>query len=203
MLRMNKLGLLICGLVLAWLTGCASPQSFIQPAGTAPAGGTVYFSHAQEKWRDPVVEADSNAPAKQLNNGREPRSKKIKTKETIENIIYFDNDSFEPSIRELEKLKILAARIQNAECKIKITGHTDSKHSYHYNQILSVHRAERVRDYLIALGVGGCDMAVGAKSYDEPVADNQNEEGRAANRRVVIEVEYTTESKYENQQPER
>ena len=200
---MSKLGLLICGLVLAWLTGCASLQSFIQPTGAAPAGGTVYFSHAQEKWRDPVVEADSNAPVKQLNNGREPRSKKIKTKETIENIIYFDNDSFEPSIRELEKLRILAARIQNVECKIKITGHSDSKHSYHYNQILSVYRAERVRDYLIALGVSECDMTVGAKSYDEPVADNQSEEGRAANRRVVIEVEYTTESKYENQQPGR
>ena len=202
---MSKLGWLICSLVLTWLTGCASLQSFIQPTSTASAGGTIHFSHAQEKWRDPVVDADVNAPIRQAEKPREPRPKKIKikTKETIKEIIYFDNDSFEPSARELEKLRLLAAKIQNTECKLKITGHTDSKHSYQYNQILSIHRAERVRDYLMAWGISDDDMIISAKSYDEPMADNQSNEGRAANRRVVIEVEYTTESKYENQQPER
>lgn len=86
---------------------------------------------------------------------------------------------------------------------IKITGHTDSNHSHGYNQRLSANRAERVKQLLSNFGVSESDMHLTAKSFDEPAADNTTEDGRAMNRRVLLEVELTIDTSYENQQSQR
>ena len=46
-------------------------------------------------------------------------------------------------------------------------------------------------------------MHLTAKSFDEPAADNTTEDGRAMNRRVLLEVELTIDTSYENQQSQR
>jgi len=72
--------------------------------------------------------------------------------------------------------------------KIELQGHTDSKGSDKYNQQLSGKRAQSVRDYLVQQGVS--EQQLTAKGYGEaqPVADNNTEEGRSQNRRVVMMV---------------
>ncbi len=73
------------------------------------------------------------------------------------------------------------------ELKIQVAGHTDSRASDAYNLALSNRRAETVRAYLASKGVTN---ALSAKGYGErqPVASNNNDEGRAQNRRVVLRV---------------
>ena len=70
---------------------------------------------------------------------------------------------------------------------IDVVGHTDSVGSEAYNQTLSVQRAQAVVDYLSSIGVQTPMNAVG-KGELEPAADNNDEAGRAQNRRVVIDI---------------
>lgn len=68
------------------------------------------------------------------------------------------------------------------------TGHTDSIGSDAYNQKLSVRRAESVKAYLVKKGVNSKKIFTEGKGEKQPVASNKTKEGRAKNRRVVIEV---------------
>lgn len=66
-----------------------------------------------------------------------------------------------------------------------VAGHTDSAGTAPYNQDLSVRRANSVADYLMA-GHGIELSRLTLKGYGEtkPIASNENEKGRALNRRV-------------------
>ncbi len=71
---------------------------------------------------------------------------------------------------------------------IDVYGHTDSTGSDAYNQTLSERRAVSVADYLAGRGVQ--QARIGTRGYGEsqPIASNDTEEGRAANRRVEIKI---------------
>lgn len=87
------------------------------------------------------------------------------------------------SIPELERVSKI---IKTLGRKIQILGHTDDVGTVPFNQALSERRAESVMKYLISLG---CDPAMiysMGLGKSMPVADNQTEAGRAANRRVEI-----------------
>jgi OmpA-OmpF porin, OOP family len=72
--------------------------------------------------------------------------------------------------------------------RIELQGHTDSVGSGPYNLTLSQHRAEAVRDYLIAQGVSSAELTAVGYGKTQPIADNKTAEGRALNRRVVMLV---------------
>ena len=71
---------------------------------------------------------------------------------------------------------------------IDIYGHTDSVGSDAYNQTLSENRARAVADYLSMQGVNKVRMATLGYGETQPIADNETESGRAANRRVEIRI---------------
>ena len=71
---------------------------------------------------------------------------------------------------------------------IEIIGHTDSTGSDAINDPLSVARAQATRDYLVQHGVAATRMSIAGRGEREPVASNDTETGRAANRRVEIYV---------------
>ncbi len=67
-----------------------------------------------------------------------------------------------------------------------VDGHTDSTGSRQYNMGLSERRAETVGRYLISQGVKPVRIATYGYGPDYPVASNDNEVGRAQNRRVEL-----------------
>ncbi len=71
---------------------------------------------------------------------------------------------------------------------IDIIGHTDSTGSDAFNDRLSVERAQAVREYLVAHGVSPARIQIAGHGEREPIASNDTEAGRAANRRVEIYV---------------
>jgi len=71
---------------------------------------------------------------------------------------------------------------------IEIIGHTDSTGSDAINDPLSVARAQATRDYLAQRGVAATRMSIAGRGEREPVASNDTDAGRAANRRVEIYV---------------
>lgn len=71
---------------------------------------------------------------------------------------------------------------------ITIYGHTDNTGSAAVNEKLSNERAGAVKNYLKTQGIADGRMISEGKSYNEPVADNSTEAGRAQNRRVEVYV---------------
>jgi outer membrane protein OmpA-like peptidoglycan-associated protein len=71
---------------------------------------------------------------------------------------------------------------------IDVLGHTDSVGTDAYNQRLSEQRAQAVADYLRARGVHPARIATQGFGESRPIATNETEAGRAANRRVEIKV---------------
>lgn len=71
---------------------------------------------------------------------------------------------------------------------VEIAGHTDDVGSDESNLKLSQERAESVRNYLIGKGISA--SRIQAKGYGEtqPVAPNDNDEGRAKNRRTEVRL---------------
>lgn len=71
---------------------------------------------------------------------------------------------------------------------IDVYGHTDSVGSDAYNQTLSEQRANSVASYLSTRGVNLARIATRGFGESQPVASNDDEVGRAQNRRVNIRV---------------
>ena len=67
-------------------------------------------------------------------------------------------------------------------------GHTDSVGSDTYNQRLSLRRADAVKAYLVSRGLDAARLYTEGKGESMPAASNASAEGRARNRRVIIEV---------------
>ena len=77
---------------------------------------------------------------------------------------------------------------QNPVTTVSIIGHTDSTGSDSINNPLSVDRAESTRDFLTARGVQRNRIMIDGRGSREPIADNNNSQLRAKNRRVEIYV---------------
>jgi outer membrane protein OmpA-like peptidoglycan-associated protein len=71
---------------------------------------------------------------------------------------------------------------------VAIQGYTDSVGSEDYNQALSERRAESVKAYLTAQGIGATRLVASGKGRSEPVADNDSAAGRQQNRRVEVVI---------------
>jgi outer membrane protein OmpA-like peptidoglycan-associated protein len=82
--------------------------------------------------------------------------------------------------------RVLAMLQKDAKLKVEVQGHTDNVGGDAYNQKLSEARATSVMAWLTAHGIAPARLS--AKGYGEtrPVASNDNDEGRAKNRRVEI-----------------
>lgn len=72
------------------------------------------------------------------------------------------------------------------DADVAILGHTDNVGSEKANQSVSEKRAKAVATFLAEQGVEGQVKDVLGMSYNQPVADNETEEGRAQNRRVEV-----------------
>jgi outer membrane protein OmpA-like peptidoglycan-associated protein len=77
---------------------------------------------------------------------------------------------------------------QYKQTYIDVYGHTDSTGSAEYNQRLSEQRATSVADYLASRGVQPARIGTRGFGKSQPIASNDTEEGRAANRRVEIKI---------------
>ena len=105
---------------------------------------------------------------------------------SLETLFDFGKSEIRPEGKEF--LKNAAVKLNGrANGTLVIEGHTDSIGSEKYNQTLSEKRAEAVEKELKA-NVTNKKVDYSTKGYGEtkPVADNNTEEGRAANRRVEL-----------------
>lgn len=98
----------------------------------------------------------------------------------------FDKDTLRPESKPtLDEIgKLMRAE---AELKLIIVGHTDAKGSADYNLDLSKRRAARVRMALTHdYGIDTTRLQARGAGSTEPMSSNDDEEGRAKNRRVEL-----------------
>ncbi|MCB1516670.1 MAG: OmpA family protein, partial [Hyphomicrobiaceae bacterium] len=71
---------------------------------------------------------------------------------------------------------------------VDVYGHTDSDGSEEYNLNLSRQRAVAVANVIAGFGVDPRRFYVDGKGESQPIASNNTEAGKAANRRVEIQI---------------
>jgi outer membrane protein OmpA-like peptidoglycan-associated protein len=104
--------------------------------------------------------------------------------------VKFPTDSSKLSPEAESRLMQLADRLksENRNVFLEIQGHTDASGAPAYNERLGEQRAQAVRNFLAKNGVALSRMDTISYGEDAPVAPNDNREGRAQNRRVVVVV---------------
>ena len=103
--------------------------------------------------------------------------------------LLFDTGSSALSAGAFQRLRSLADTLKRyPDSNIVVKGHTDSTGDESYNLRLSEERADNVRRYLVAEGVGS--HRVTSIGYGEafPMTSNSRPAGRQQNRRVEIEI---------------
>jgi outer membrane protein OmpA-like peptidoglycan-associated protein len=110
-------------------------------------------------------------------------------KVTFESGILFGFDSYSLTPAAQENVQELA-RILNEypDTQIMVEGHTDNRGTAQYNKGLSERRASSVANYLKMQGVSSDRVSTMGHGFDQPVADNETDAGRAKNRRVEVAI---------------
>lgn len=99
----------------------------------------------------------------------------------------FDSDVLRPEAQA--NLRELATSLEKyGDSDLLILGHTDAVGSTTYNQGLSERRANAVATYLAARGVSRARMGTRGLGETDPIAPNETEAGRQANRRVEVSI---------------
>ena len=101
--------------------------------------------------------------------------------------VLFRSGSFEllPGARE-RLAKVSGIVLAYPSLHVAVEGHTDSVGSDEYNQQLSEHRAQAVRDYFVQQGINSAAIEARGFGKTEPIATNDTPEGRQQNRRVEL-----------------
>jgi outer membrane protein OmpA-like peptidoglycan-associated protein len=151
--------------------------------GTAIGGGTgAVIGHRMDKQKK-ELEALENARVETVTDSNNLQAIKI----TFSNGILFATNSSTLSASSKSDLDKFATSLRNSpDTDVTIFGHTDNTGTYEVNQRVSRQRAESVASFLIRSGIDQRRIAIIGKAYDEPVASNSTEAGRAQNRRVEI-----------------
>lgn len=101
--------------------------------------------------------------------------------------INFETDSYSIPDTSKDELQSLTGYLkEHPRFKCELYGYTDNQGSKKYNQRLSESRANAVMSFLVAKGVPPNKLEIAGYNFENPIADNTNERGRAMNRRVEI-----------------
>ncbi|HKL63841.1 MAG TPA: OmpW family outer membrane protein [Woeseiaceae bacterium] len=132
---------------------------------------------------DGVADGNDLCPATPA--GRQVGPRGCRCDYTVSLAFGFDSDALTAEDRRL--LDDLAENLKRLPyLRGVVEGHTDSRGPEAYNQQLSERRARSAYQYLLDAGIRAAQLSYVGYGESRPVADNDTEEGRALNRRVVV-----------------
>lgn len=103
--------------------------------------------------------------------------------------IFFDVNRFTLQPESFSELDRLVQFLRSQPLvRIEVGGHTDSTGDTKANQLLSENRARAVVDYLVTKGIPASRLTAKGFGDSKPIATNETEEGRAANRRTEFTI---------------
>lgn len=89
-------------------------------------------------------------------------------------------------LKILDEMALALSQLQGK--RIEVIGHTDALGHRPGNISLSLARAQAVKGYLVSKGLPAERLQTSGMGPDQPVASNDNEAGRARNRRIEFRV---------------
>lgn len=108
-------------------------------------------------------------------------------KATINDHFVFNSDYIDSTAASEIRAFVVFMK-ENPLYKATITGHTDSIGTPEHNLILSVKRAEKVKNSLVAQGIASERLTIIGKGESMPIVSNMLKEGRAENRRIEVDL---------------
>lgn len=107
----------------------------------------------------------------------------------IFNQVYFESSSAKLQSISSVELDALASYLMNTKnATILIEGHTDNTGTVAQNNLLSLHRAESILQYLVSKGIRSNRIQAKGLGSSMPIADNTTAAGRAKNRRTSFTI---------------
>lgn len=162
----------------------------------APKEEVVVAAPVEEKAPEPVKEVDTDGDGIPDSKDDCPEVKGSSANggcpEVVKKAIEYKNIQFEFNSSVLKTssyavLDVIAAGMKNfPETKFQLDGHSSAEGTEARNLALSVDRANAVKNYLVNNGIKASNLITKGNGEKFPVASNDNEEGRALNRRVEI-----------------
>jgi outer membrane protein OmpA-like peptidoglycan-associated protein len=196
------LGMALLVLLVAVMSGCAfrdatcdveQGKPVITEGQDRPVGSQADVSDLERRVSDLEKKTAENAALAEHAQQTADKALKCCRKDytvVMTEEIYFDFNKFDIKASEIPALDRVAERLKAdpdliCECK----GNTDGVGGTDYNIVLGQKRADAARMYLIdkhniAMG----RIAIRTFGKDAPIASNDDESGRAKNRRVTIDV---------------
>jgi outer membrane protein OmpA-like peptidoglycan-associated protein len=195
-------------------TGCAALNTnkergaVIGAAAGAAAGGLIGRSNGSTSRGAIVGAAVGGAAGAIIGHQMDQRAKQLEQNipgarvervgegilVTFESGLLFDFDSDELREPARANLRELAASYTKyPDTDLMVVGHTDAQGEDAYNQRLSERRAASAAAYLTQRGVPGARIRTAGRGETEPVALNDSDANRQANRRVEVAI-YASEA---------
>lgn len=106
----------------------------------------------------------------------------------LKNVLFENNKANLLPISYPELDKLVNMLRQNTFISIEIKGYTDNIGKEKDNKLLSEQRAKAVCDYLASKNISNKRLSYKGMGSENPVASNENEEGRMKNRRVEFAI---------------
>lgn len=107
----------------------------------------------------------------------------------LSDIVLFDFDKYDLTPEAIPVLNQVADILKrHPKANVVVEGHTDSKGTEAYNQVLSENRAKAVVKYLVDQGVNAGMLSSVGYGKSRPITDNSTEEARHRNRRIEFRL---------------
>ena len=168
----------VAGAVIGSITGGSAGRGAVIGGAVGAVAGNLWSKRMEEKRA--ALERASEGTGVQV-----ARTDDNRLKLNVPSDVSFDTGraDIKPQMRPvLDEV----SRNLDPNVRLTIVGHTDSTGSDAINDPLSRERAMAVRDYLSSRGVAASRVTVAGRGSRAPVANNDTDSGRAANRRVEI-----------------
>lgn len=188
----------IAGLIVltAVIAACSKkPPPAPPPAPEPPRVNQDSIDRANKARADSIAAAEAarrraaEDAARAAEEARRLEAARAAARNTLMTKVYFDfdKDDIRPDQQAAldAKVPILNA---NADMRIRIEGNTDDRGSDEYNLALGQRRAASVRRYLVARGVAEGRMDIVSYGEQHPVAQGENEDAWALNRRAEFVI---------------
>jgi outer membrane protein OmpA-like peptidoglycan-associated protein len=141
----------------------------------------------------PVQAPDANRPdpnRPERSASATESSTESSTGASIDVPLRFDENEFQPGRLEQKTVRSIKQFIADCSGDVTVVGHTSNTGSTQANHYVGLRRAHYTRRYLISEGaVDGRVVKVKSMRDSEPVASNDDEEGRRRNRRVIVQCD--------------
>jgi outer membrane protein OmpA-like peptidoglycan-associated protein len=150
------------------------------PNMNAPSAGPVTLPEGK------VLDVAPDSPTAEMARTLGDTSKPLPQSFQLTDLNFESGSATPTSVKPVDDLAAMLQAYPSA--RIRVAGHTDAMGDPAANRALSAARANSIKDMLVARGIAADRIQVVGEGQAAPIAPNENEQGRAENRRTEIEL---------------